>query len=368
MAGQDAAQADDELAELANQMADGAMLTLHRLLEGGDKEFVDEQPVAGFSVGGVARRFGGGRYVIYLRKPDPEIAGKSIRQGSKRFTIAGPPKYPTADPIAGAPAIAVAGETAKLSATYGEMIQAGMKAQLESADMLQKMQLAVLASLTNRPPDPTAELLKTLLPLIAGKRDNGITIADAIALGDRMANRNGPAASLKETLELLQTARELGGGEAPAPAWMGVAAKAIEVIGRAITYNPRQLPAGETADDTAPPPALPPAPLEVPTVAPTAHPLLHFLAPQMPGLMDHAQADHNPDNYAGPIVDQIPVQHAAGAVEYLASEGFMPQLLAAFPMTAPLQAWFTELRDCVVDRLNEKLNPPADDAGPELVK
>ncbi len=61
MAAQEAEQADDELAELSLQLPDGALLTLYRMVDGGEKEFLEEQAVAGFTLAGVASRFGGGR-------------------------------------------------------------------------------------------------------------------------------------------------------------------------------------------------------------------------------------------------------------------------------------------------------------------
>ncbi len=231
---------------------------------------------------------------------------------------------------------------------------------------MQGMQLALLKSMTERPApatDSSLELLKTILPALISGKQNGPTIADVIALSEKMANRTSPTSQLKETLELVATARELGGGpEAAAPPWMGIAARALDVIGRAVSYNPRAIPAGEVADDS-PPPALPaPAPVEVPTVAESSHPLLKWLAPQIPGLVAHATADHDPDTYAGVLVDNIPETHFPDVLAFLESSDFAQQLQQSFPMTQQVQEWFEELRSQVVDRIRELMKPPAAEA------
>ena len=353
----DDVQAVEELAELSAQLPEDASLALYRMLDGADKEFCDQMAVRDFSIAAVAARFGGGRYTIYLRKPDPERAGKWIRQGSKRFRVAGAART-GAD--VGAPMVAGGtpgiGEAEKVLRTYGDLIQSTVKSSLENQNLLQQMQLAVVTRLAERPPDTTMELLKVLLPALLGGRGDQLTMADVLALADRMASKTSPTTQLRETLGLVKDVRELGGdgGGEPAPAWLTVASRALGLFERA--YQP---PAPGDA-----PRALPPgAPIPETPAAPAGgdvHPLITWLAPQVPGLIRHAELDHDPDTYAGVICDQIAPEHAADAIAFLTAPHFLTQLGTAFPGVVPVQSWFSELRDDVVTRLQEMLAPPAD--------
>ena len=369
----DTAQASADLAELAAQLPADAILTLWRFDEAGVKEWLAEQPVAGFNLPSVAARFGGGSYIIYLRKPNAD--GGVTRQGSKRFRIGGPSRYPDPDAPAGAaPAAVTVGaiETEKLQRAYGDLIQQSIRASAESAQLMSGMQLALLKSMTERPApveDKSATLLQAILLKLLDNKQQGPSLGDLVTLAAKLASRSGPMSNLKETLELIQTARELGGGEPAGPAWIPIASKALDALTQAVRYNPgptvRQLPPADVVAEPAPAPA---PPVEASPMPANSHPLLAWLAPQMPALIEHAQADHDPDNYAGVIVDQIPASHAPDVVAYLAAPDFLAQLQGAFPMIAPLVAWFSELRDNVVDRLQEKIAPPIDSGAPEVAQ
>lgn len=363
----DDVQAVEELAELSAQLPEDASLALYRMLDGAEKEFCDQMAVRDFSVAAVATRFGGGRYTIYLRKPDPERAGKWIRQGSKRFRVAGAPRTGADVAPASTALVASAGGDSALRG-YGELIQATIRSSLDNQQLMQQMQMALMKTMMDRPADTSMDLMKSILPtlLTRGKGETP-SISDVIALADRLASKTSPTSQLKESLDLLRTARELsgdGGDATPAPAWLTVAGRALDIFGRA--YQPPALAPAEPA-----PLALPagtPAPLPDTPAAPagdTVHPLVTWLRPQLPGLIRHAEADHDPDTYAGVLVDQISPAHVGDVLAFLQGPLFMAQLAAAFPAVEPVRAWFDELRAAVVERLQELLHDDdaiADDA------
>ncbi len=365
----DAEQADDEIQALRDQLPEGAMATLWRFGEGTDKEFVEEMPVSEFSINVVRQRYGGGKYAIFLRKPDPDIAGRWIRQGSKRFRIFGPSRFNVPDATPATPAASTDG-TLEFMRKYGEMIQQQAKAQMEGQEMLQRMQMAVLANLTRPATDPTADLLKTLLPeLIRGRKNDAppLSMSDVVALADRLAQRTSPSSSLKETMELLTAARELG-GDSDQPAWMTIASRGIDAIASVAHRQvaPAPPPAAVAALPAGTP--VPPTP-ETPPMA-TAQPddpFFRLMAPMFPGLLRHAQQDHDPATYAGVILDLLPVAAFADVRAFVTDPEFMARLQAAFPAVATTMQdngdgtvlpWFAELRDQLAERLAEELAPP----------
>jgi hypothetical protein len=353
----DVEQGDEDLAELGVQLPEGAMGTIWRMLEGGDKEFVDEQPIAGFSVAAIAARYGGGRYVMFLKKPHPEFAGRWFKAGSKKFRVIGAPRLnvgPSDAPAA--TALAGAAETEKLARSYGDLIQQSIRASIDSQQLMQQMQLALIKTMMDRPPAPPDNSFELLKVVLGKQAPTGPSIADVIALADRMASRTSPGSQMKETLELIKEVREIGGaGDDTGPKWMPIATKALGLLERAQQYQPKQLPPG------APAPAgdVAPAPVEVSPVSEDMHPLLKWLAPQIPSLVQHAQADHDPDSYAGMMVDLLPEEHHADVLTFLEQPTFPQQLQAAFPMTAAVAEWFNELRNVIIERLKEEDATPA---------
>ena len=371
----EAEQIDAELDGLAQQLPEGAIGSLYRFTEGAEKEFVDEMLVVDFSLTAVKQRYGSGRYILYLRTPDPNVAGKSFRQGSKRFRIAGVPiTTPPGTAIAGTPGAASADERRLLSG-YADMIQAQVKSQLQGAEMLQTMQMAVLRNLTERAPDPSIDLMKTLLPALISRGGGGSDLGQIITLADRLASKSGPAAGLKETLELLKAAREFAGGSSDdTPPWLGLASRGLETIGklvetRAAAPAPLALAPGEPAPIAEPTLGAEPAPGAEPqpegqTVPPNVHPLFSFLAPRMADLVTHASLDHDPTTYAGVLADLIPDAYADQVRAKITEARFVAELGTIFPAVVPFTFWFTELRDDLAERLAPE-EPPTTAPTPE---
>jgi hypothetical protein len=366
----DTSTAAQELENIALELPRGAIATLYKYPDvGTEKEWCGEFEGAMFGVPLILERFGPGRYIAYFRAPDDRKPGKMIGAGSRKYSIA--------KPAAAAPVAAAGLDTTKLLASYAELIQASTTRTLEAQDLQQKMQLALLKSMTERPADTGLELLKTILPaLLARPAATSPDLGALITLADRLANRSSPTAAMKETLELLEKARELAGGDGEGePAWMRVAAKALDAIGRAVTPRGERPPPAVPAPAALPAPAPAPGSLpaggpEVVTLPATAHAIFHFLAPHMPALIRHAELDHDPSTYAGMIFDQLAAEYLVEVRDYIGRPDFLDLLEANFPAVrgvvvrdteppVPVREWFKDLRDDLLERIREALEPPA---------
>lgn len=354
--------ADVELAEVDQQLPQGAKGTLWKFTEGGDRAFCESLQAADLSLDRLRTRWGPGRFVIFWRKPDEKRPGRSLTAGTTRFELT-PDQAATPSPAA-APAAGAIGLGA--GTEY-------VKAMLEGQQLLHAMQVAVLKNLTE--PRQGSELMeKILLALITrdAKPAPGMDLNAVITLADRLANRTNPTSAMKDALGLLEQARELageGGGE-QAPAWIQLAAKALDTIGRAVSRSPDQ-PAGAEEPPAAIPEtttAPPPNP-EVSPLPPTAHAVFHFLAPHIPALLRHAIADHDPATYAGVIFDQLQPEYFTEVRDYISRPDFLDLLEASFPQLRgpivegsdppqPVREWFRELRDDLVNRIQEDQAPP----------
>jgi len=361
---EEAEQADNDLAELRYQLGDGAMLTLYRMVDGGEKEFIEQQAVADFSIPWVKERYGGGRYTIYLKKPDPTAAGRWIRQGSKKFRIAGPAAYNVASTQPGA----VATAPDEFARKYATMIDEHVERSLKGQELLQQMQMAVLKNLTDRAPDPTIDLLKSILPSLIGKSTQQLSLGDVIALADKMSTKTSAASQMKEMFELVKSAREVG-GDSNTPPWMDLASRGLDLLGRAVPTptDPKQLTSGAPAASAVP------TSTSAPDVTDTMHPLFVFLKPQIPSLLQHAIADHDPATYAGVVFDHIRPEHFTDVLGVIDDATFLATLTGAFPAIGtsmsttgqPVSGWFEELRVDLVDRIREATGGASDDEEPQ---
>lgn len=363
--------AEAELETVAQQLPEGARGTIHRFIEGGEREWCEDIAAAEFSPARVRAKWGPGRYIVYWRKPHAEVRGRTVGAGTTRFVLAAGVE----EPRAGAPASA---DVRAAEAVTGMVVQHA-KAMLDGQQLLQQMQMAVLKNLTE--PRRDSELSeKLLLALIARTPQGGGTdLAGLMALADKLANRTSPTAAIKETLELLGTARELGGGGDgdTGPPWIQLAAKALDTIGRAVSRPAGQLaapaPDGSTpapAPDMLPAPAPAGSPGEVATLPETAHAVFHFLAPHMPALIRHATLDHDPTTYAGMIFDQLTPAYMAEVRDYISRPDFLDLLEGHFPAVRGaliagseppvlVREWFGDLRDDLVARIREEIEPAA---------
>jgi len=359
-------QAEAEIADAIALLPRGSLGSLQRFIEGGEREWCEQFDAAEFSLAKIRARWGGGRYIVNWRKPDPKAPARMVGAGSTRFQLAAEKDAAAAAPVSSA--------DARGSIALATLAEEHVKRMLDGQDMLQKMQLAVLKNLTE--PRQGSDLTEKLLLAVIAQRQQpaGPGLGEIITLAKELASRNSPTSAMKEALELLEKARDLagdGGGDG-SPAWMGMAAKALDVIGRALSREPvPALPPGETP---APAPAVSaPAPAgstpEAVALLPTAHAVFHFLAPHMPALLQHAIRDHDPTTYAGVIFDQIEPQYFGEIVEYIERPNFLDLLEANFPQLRgpvvegsdpplPVREWFRELRDDLVTRIREALAPP----------
>lgn len=356
-----------EIAEVVGKLPQGAIGTLQRFAEGGEREWCEHIAAADFDLDRIRAKWGPGRYIINWRKPDPNKPGRRVGAGSTPLRFAAP----MGAPAAGA---AVVPTDARASLALATVAEEHVKRMLDGQQLLQQMQMAVLKNLTE--PRKESELTeKLLLALIAQRQQPaGPGLAEIITLSRELSTRSSPTSAVKEALDLLEKARELAGGEGGdgSPPWMGMAAKALDVIGRAVSREPAALSPGDTP---APAPAepVPPAPagptVEVVALPPTAHAVFHFLAPHIPPLLRHAIADHDPTTYAGVIFDQVDPQYLAEIRDYISRpdfldllEGHFPQLrgpvIAGSEPPVPVREWFSELRDDLVTRIREALEPP----------
>ena len=345
----------------------GSLGSLQRFIQGGEREWCEQFDAVQFSLEKVRRKWGAGEYIVNWRKPDAKSAGRGmVGAGSTRFQIA-------AEKDAATTTGPVVPADARASLALATMAEEHVKRMMEGQQLLQQMQMAVLKNLTE--PKQGSDLTeKLLLALIAQRQQPaGPGLGEVITLAKELATRNSPTSAVKEALELLEKARDLAGdGGDGSPPWMGMAAKALDVIGRAVSREPvPALPPGETP---APAPAVPaPAPagptVEVVALPPTAHAVFHFLAPHMPALLQHAVRDHDPTTYAGMIFDQLDPQYFGEIVEYIDRPNFLDLLEANFPQLRgpvvegsdpplPVREWFRELRDDLVTRIREALAPP----------
>jgi len=369
-------EAENEMEQVALQVPEGATGTVYCFIEGGKKAWCDDVAAADFSPQWIRDRFGPGRYVVYWRVPDPNRPGKPKGAGSTPLVIKGAGNEPNAGQ---------AGPN-RLDGTLATLVEQHVKSMLDGQEMLSKMQLAVLANLTQRPAqsDGFGKLLELILPELIKSLVNrpapvGPDLAGIIALADKLSNRASPVTAMKDTLALLEQARELAGGDGEGtPAWVNLAARALDTIGKAVAGRP----AGELEaipDTTAPAPESPaPVPAgptpEAPALPATAHAVFHFLAPHIPALLRHAIADHDATTYSGVIFDQLQPQYYAEVRDYIGRPDFLDLLEAHFPgirgqviagttPPVPVREWFTELRDDLVTRIQEQLNPPAEAEG-----
>lgn len=360
--------ASNEIQEVAQQLPQGARGSLQRFIEGGEREWCEDLAAPEFSPARVRAKWGPGRYIVYWRKPHDTHRGKTVSAGTTRFLLAAGAEDPAA------------GRAATPAGAVTDMVIAHTKSMLDGQQMLQQMQMAVLKNLTEPRHDSTGELLKLILPelirSVATRTPAGPDLGAIIALADKLANRTSPTTAMKETLELLDKARELAGGEGDgAPPWMRLAAGALDTIGRALARpagEPPALPVGEPpAPAPAEPAALPAGPTPESSPLPsTAHAIFHFLAPHIPALLRHAQLDHDPTTYGGVIFDQLQPQYFAEVRDYISRPDFLDLLEAHFPAlrgatvegSEPpvlVRAWFGELRDELVSRIHDELEPPA---------
>jgi len=370
----DAAQGEAEIAEVVAQLPQGAVGSLQRFVEGGEKEWCEHIAAGDFDLDRIREKWGPGRYVIYWRKPDPNKPGRRVPSGSTPLRFGAPASNPGGAPVPGlAP-------DARASLAIATVAEEHVKRMLDGQQLLQQMQMAVLKNLTE--PKQGSELTeKLLLALIAQRQQSAAPdLAALVTLADKLANRTSPTAAMKDTLDLLDKARELAGGGDEGPPWIGVAARALDVIGKAVAARPavpELAPVPDSILAPAPVPAaaaLAPAGPEVPALPATAHALFHFLAPHMPLLLRQAELDHDPTTYAGLIFDQLRPEYLGEVRDYVSRPDFLDLLAGAFPdvqaaFSRPgadpssgeqvIRAWFTELRDDLVVRIREELEPPS---------
>jgi hypothetical protein len=368
----EAAQAEAEIADKVALLPRGSIGSLQRFIAGGEREWCEQFDAVQFSLEKVRTKWGAGEYIVNWRKPDPKTAGRGmVGAGSTRFQIAAEKDAATATPITSA--------DARGSLALATLAEEHVKRMLDGQQLLQQMQMAVLKNLTE--PRKDNDLIeKILLALVTRQQQPaGPGLAELVTLADKLSNRTSPGAAIKDTLELLEKARELGGeGGDGSPAWMGVAAKALDVIGRAVSRP--ALPPGETApaspDDAAVATIPNPAP-EPTTLPPTAHAIFHFLAPHIPALLRHATLDHDPSTYAGVIFDQLQPEYLSEVRDYVGRPDFLDLLEAHFPALRgaviqgteppePVREWFRALRDDLVERIHETLEPPPAPSEPEV--
>lgn len=350
-------EVESELRAVALQIPEGATGSVQRFVEGGAKAWCEDISGAEFSPALIRDRYGPGRYVIYWRRPDPRRPGQWIGAGSTPLNIFAPATTPKgAAPDQGAGALAL-------------LVEDHVKRMLDGQQLLQQMQMAVLKNLTDtgRGSSVADTLLPELVKALASRPPApGLDLAGIIALADKLANRTSPTAAIREGLDLMAKAREISGeGGDGEPSWTRAALKGLDVLGRAI--GSAAAPADGTAPTPAPGGTVPPAGApEGSTLPPTAHALFRFLEPHIPPLLRHAMADHDPQTYAGVIFDQVAPAYYEEIRAYIARPDFPDLLVASFPVIGtarvngtadPVLPWFVEMRDDLVTRITEALQP-----------
>jgi hypothetical protein len=78
-------EADRELTDATEQLPEGALFSAWKFLDNGERAWCAEGAVADFSPAAIGEVHGGGKYIVYFRKPGP--VGKHVPAGTRRFQV-----------------------------------------------------------------------------------------------------------------------------------------------------------------------------------------------------------------------------------------------------------------------------------------
>jgi hypothetical protein len=98
--------------------------------------------------------------------------------------------------------------------------------------------------------------------------------------------------------------------------------------------------------------------------------VLIWLQGQVPGLLQKAAKDLDPEVYAVVLLDELPAGSDAVAVRnYMARDDWWQWVIKYVPQAAPYQEWFTELRNAIIseiDAMIEEATGAGSVADPEI--
>lgn len=368
-----ASEDSSELANALNEVPEGVIsVEVWQLLEGAEKAYAGRYDPEGF-VDAVADRVGAGRYVAFFKKIGKD--NKRVMAGKRIFTITpGLKPNPATAPAAGAGEL---GEVKKLMQSVSELIQGNVRQGLEQQQLVSTMQTAMLTKMMDvgKSQGPgLVEIITALGPIVAPlitalvtRGGGGMTPEFMLTLVDRMT-KQVPAGSVEETLSLIERLKDMSGADGEnAPPWLKSGEKLLGIVAHELEARRRPggapaAPAGvlmptvtrtlapaPTGDAPALAAAAPP-PSEAAPVPAGASPLIGFVSQFIPMLVAHAELNHDPDTYAGFMLDQVSPGYHAALADMLTGD-VLPEFVQAFPTIAPFQQWFGELLDAIRERL-----------------